>query len=93
MGELSEHCQCDNCTGQDCGQDNPEEYEREREEERQAIRKDERGRVLDVFDELLFDIEQIHQEESNGEDDKLWDKIIRVVELRKTTLREGKGGE
>jgi hypothetical protein len=23
------HCQCDNCSGVDCGQDNPEEYNKE----------------------------------------------------------------
>jgi vesicle coat complex subunit len=29
MTGLHEHCQCDNCSGVDCGQDNPEEWEAE----------------------------------------------------------------
>ena len=27
MGELHAHCQCDNCSGADCGQDDPETHE------------------------------------------------------------------
>jgi hypothetical protein len=27
MGELHAHCQCDNCSGADCGQDDPEAHE------------------------------------------------------------------
>jgi hypothetical protein len=27
MGELHAHCQCDNCSGADCGQDDPEAQE------------------------------------------------------------------
>ena len=26
MSELHRHCQCDNCSGRDCGQDDPERY-------------------------------------------------------------------
>jgi hypothetical protein len=44
--ELHTHCQCDNCTGEDCGQDNPEEYEREQAKELADIRQAERGKVL-----------------------------------------------
>jgi hypothetical protein len=47
MSELYTHCQCDNCTGEDCGQDNPEEYEKEREKERDDIRKAEQNEVID----------------------------------------------
>jgi len=50
--ELSSHCLCDNCTGEDCGQDNPEEYEREQEKERAVIRKTKQDTVLDDFEEL-----------------------------------------
>jgi hypothetical protein len=31
MSELHHHCQCDNCTGTDCGQDDPEKYKKEQE--------------------------------------------------------------
>jgi len=47
MSELHSHCQCDNCSGEDCGQDNPEEYEKRQEEERADIRQAERDKVLD----------------------------------------------
>lgn len=76
MSELHTHCQCDNCTGEDCGQDNPEEYEREREEERADIRQAGRENVLDnVLKAILFcpnryfctkQIEELRQE-SKGE--------------------------
>jgi hypothetical protein len=52
-----------------------------------------RDQVLDAFDELLFDIEQIHQEETNGEDDELWDKVFHAVELRKAELRQSGDGK
>jgi hypothetical protein len=45
--ELYNHCQCDNCTGEDCGQDDPEEYEKEREKERVDIRQGGRDELLD----------------------------------------------
>ncbi len=47
MREPYAHCQCDNCSGADCGQDNPEECERMEKERDAAIRKEERERVLD----------------------------------------------
>ena len=50
MTEAHHHCQCDNCDGVDCGQDDPENYVAEQkaqqEEHDAAIRKDERRNVL-----------------------------------------------
>jgi hypothetical protein len=50
MTEPYEHCQCDNCSGVDCGQDNPEECERLEKERIAVIRKEERERILDLID-------------------------------------------
>jgi hypothetical protein len=47
--ELYNHCQCDNCTGEDCGQDDPEEYEKEQAKERADIRQAERDKVLSLI--------------------------------------------
>jgi len=47
MRELHSHCQCDQCSGVDCGQDDPEAYEQSQKEGREAIKKEERERVLD----------------------------------------------
>ncbi len=48
--EIHHHCQCDFCDGVDCGQDDPEERQREekarQDEHDAAIRKAERARVL-----------------------------------------------
>jgi hypothetical protein len=46
MSELHSHCQCDKCTGEDCGQDNPEEYEKERERELADIVQSELNKML-----------------------------------------------
>ena len=50
MTETHRHCQCDVCSGIDCGQDDPEKYSAEQkaqqEEHDAGIRKDERRKVL-----------------------------------------------
>ena len=46
MSELHSHCQCDQCTGEDCGQDNPEEYEKERERDLADIVQSELNKML-----------------------------------------------
>jgi len=48
MTELYEHYQCDNCSGVDCGQDDPEECERLQKVHDDAIRKEERERLASV---------------------------------------------
>ena len=47
MSELNEHCQCDYCSGFDCGADNPEEVERLREEHDAAITRKAREEFAD----------------------------------------------
>jgi hypothetical protein len=52
--ETHRHCQCDFCSGEDCGSDNPEKKNAEEkalQDQRDAeIRKEERERILDIFD-------------------------------------------
>jgi len=57
MTEAHHHCQCDNCDGVDCGQDNPEKYSAEqkaqREEHDAAIRKGEAIRWSTALNTLI----------------------------------------
>jgi hypothetical protein len=82
--ELHTHCQCDNCTGEDCGQDNPEEYEREQAKELADIRQAERGKVLD---ELKRDLKTRFVSSSNqwskGRNSGLLECCNIIDELRK----------
>ncbi len=49
MTELPRHCQCDNCSGIDCGQDDPDRYLKQKiqDEERhdKEVRQDERDKI------------------------------------------------
>jgi len=48
MSELHAHCQCDNCSGADCGQDDPEAHEIYQAGIKlhdDAIRQDERDKI------------------------------------------------
>lgn len=54
MSELHAHCQCDNCSGEDCGQDNPEEYKKAEKEREKAIRQDERDKIYKRLDALAY---------------------------------------
>jgi hypothetical protein len=64
MGETHRHCQCDNCSGEGCGQDNPNklkaEQEAARKEHDDGIRKEakQEGR-----DEVLSKIPEIIKRE------------------------------
>jgi len=50
MTEINEHCQCDNCSGRDCGQDDPDKCNAEREalekQHDEQVRKEERIKVI-----------------------------------------------
>ena len=49
MTEINDHCQCDNCSGRDCGQDDPDLYleQKIQDEEKhdEQVRKVERERI------------------------------------------------
>jgi len=53
MTETHTHCQCDCCSGADCGQDDPDKFAAEQDAIQKAhdekVRKAERERVLDEF--------------------------------------------
>lgn len=51
------HCQCDNCSGVDCGQDDPEAYKKAQEERDEAIRKGEREKIMEEMIKLSEMIE------------------------------------
>jgi len=52
MTETHTHCQCDCCSGADCGQDDPDKFAAEQDAIQKAhdekVRKAERERVLDA---------------------------------------------
>ena len=53
MNEINDHCQCDNCSGRDCGQDDPDLYleQKIQDEEKhdEQVREEERERVLNAI--------------------------------------------
>lgn len=57
MGETHRHCQCDNCSGEDCGQDNPDKLKAEQEaaqkEHDDGIRKEESIRWSTALNTLI----------------------------------------
>ena len=57
MSEINEHCQCDNCSGRDCGQDDPDRYleQKIQDEEKhdEEVRKEERERVLNLYKDFV----------------------------------------
>ena len=57
MTETHRHCQCDNCSGEDCGQDNPEEYKKAEKEREKAIRQDERDKIYKRLQSMVTDVE------------------------------------
>ena len=64
MSEPHRHCQCDHCSGQDCGQDNTERYLEEMMEQEDALReegaKQERERLrVDTESPLFWSIGRI----------------------------------
>ena len=53
MTEPYEHCQCDNCSGADCGQDNPEQHAKEQEVLQKKRDWDVRMEVLSELGKML----------------------------------------
>jgi len=57
MTETHRHCQCDNCSGADCGQDDPEAHEIYQAGIKlhdDAIRQDERDKIYKRLDALAY---------------------------------------
>ena len=53
------HCQCDFCTGEDCGQDNPEEFVRNAKEEQRQFREE-------VLEEVYKGLEALSYQDFEG---------------------------
>ena len=64
MSEINEHCQCDNCSGWDCGQDDPDRYleQKIQDEEKhdENVRKAERERINNELD-YIEHVSNIHE--------------------------------
>jgi hypothetical protein len=99
MTEPSEHCLCDNCSGQDCGQDNPEEYEKEQEKERAGIRQAEREKVLDKVWNKCNEIERYEHTDTTDREYCGGERILPLNGLTNSLysvladLRHSKDGE
>ena len=80
MTEINEHCQCDNCSGRDCGQDDPDKYAAEREalekQHDEQVRKEEKQRIYALIDS---DERQIRKEEQERVLKKLVEKIDSCI--------------
>jgi hypothetical protein len=62
MGELHAHCQCDNCSGADCGQDDPEAHEIYQAGIKlhdDAVRQDERDKIYKRLEVMVIEAECI----------------------------------
>jgi hypothetical protein len=75
--ETHTHCQCDFCTGEDCGQDDPEQYEADQQAEKDAIRDE----VLDKFKEII----RLHDE-----DELLYPDLYNEFLVIYKSLRRGR---
>ena len=76
--EISDHCLCDKCSGDDC--------EGLKEMQERAIRKQERERVLKLVDGLVTS-EEIHVgiNPNDGDFKESWKRFLRGLE----SLRQG----